>query len=152
MLFKDSKFTYNYGVNKYIQHEANVLSAFLQLSFFVAYAFKFYAWIVYGHDLTERQYWPADHPTLLAEAFFAVGTVVSFLRFFTFYTVNRTLGPLQISFSFSIGKWATFEQNFKQNSVTMIKCLSLMLLMIHAFAFGLTQLFSSSRELIILPV
>ena len=146
MLFKDSKFTYNYGVNKYIQHEANVLSAFLQLSFFVAYAFKFYAWIVYGHDLTERQDWPADHPTLLAEAFFAVGTVVSFLRFFTFYTVNRTLGPLQISFSFSIGKWATFEQNFKQNSVTMIKCLSLMLLMIHAFAFGLTQLFSSSRE------
>ena len=104
MLFKDSKFTYNYGVNKYIQHEANVLSAFLQLSFFVAYAFKFYAWIVYGHDLTERQDWPADHPTLLAEAFFAVGTVVSFLRFFTFYTVNRTLGPLQISFSFSIGK------------------------------------------------
>ena len=105
MLFKDSKFAYNYGVAKYMRQEANILSAFLQLSFFVAYALKFCAWVKYGDDMTERQNWPADHPTLLAEAFFAVGTVISFLRFFTFYTVNRTLGPLQISFSFSIGMY-----------------------------------------------
>ena len=29
----------------------------------------------YGQDLTPRDHWPAEHPTLLAEAFFAVGTV-----------------------------------------------------------------------------
>lgn len=50
-----------------------------------------------------RSTWPSTHPTLLSEAFFAVATVVSFLRFFSFYTINRTLGPLQISFSYSLG-------------------------------------------------
>ena len=29
----------------------------------------------YGQDMTPRDKWPAEHPTLLAEAFFAVGTV-----------------------------------------------------------------------------
>ena len=45
MLFKDSKFAYNYGLTKYIRREANVLSAFLQISFFIAYAFKSFAWV-----------------------------------------------------------------------------------------------------------
>ena len=45
MLFKDSKFAYNYGLSKYIRREANVLSAFLQISFFIAYAFKSFAWV-----------------------------------------------------------------------------------------------------------
>ena len=83
-------------LHKYPCNLVLVLQYFLESNNFRTY-------IKFRDSSEARSTWPSTHPTLLSEAFFAVATVVSFLRFFSFYTINRTLGPLQISFSYSLG-------------------------------------------------
>ena len=59
----------------------------------------------YIKSTTPRNDWPAKHPTLIAETLFAIATVLAFLKLCTFYIVNHTIGPVQISFTFSIGNF-----------------------------------------------
>lgn len=45
-----------------------------------------------------RYEWSTYHPLLISEAFFAVGTVLSFIRLTFLFRAVSWLGPLQISF------------------------------------------------------
>lgn len=44
-----------------------------------------------------REEWEMWHPTLIAEALFAIANIFSSLRLISLFTANSHLGPLQIS-------------------------------------------------------
>lgn len=104
MLWHDAKNIYYHGLRQFIARQGNVLAIFLQVSFMLSFALKVYSRMYYSDSSMPRQTWPAKHPTLLAEALFAIATVLAFLKLCTFYIVNHTIGPVQISFTFSIGE------------------------------------------------
>uniref|UniRef100_A0A0X3PE78 Transient-receptor-potential-like protein n=1 Tax=Schistocephalus solidus TaxID=70667 RepID=A0A0X3PE78_SCHSO len=81
----------------------------------------------YGFELTGRQNWPPDDPTLLSEAFFAIAHIFSFARIIFLFQVNEQLGPLQISLGNML--------------IDITKFLFIFLLVITSFACGLHQLY-----------
>ncbi|KAM7535485.1 hypothetical protein Aperf_G00000091743 [Anoplocephala perfoliata] len=81
----------------------------------------------YGFELAGREHWPADDPTLLAEACFAMAHIFSFVRILFLFQVNEHLGPLQISLGNML--------------IDITKFLFLFLLVITSFACGLHQLY-----------
>ena len=67
------------------------------------------------------------HPTLLAEALFAIANIFSSLRLICLFTANSHLGPLQIS----LGRML----------LDILKFLFIYCLVLLAFANGLNQLY-----------
>ncbi|KAG8238988.1 hypothetical protein J437_LFUL005045, partial [Ladona fulva] len=75
----------------------------------------------------ERKYWHSFDPTLLAEGFFAVGTILSFSKVLLLCQLNYYLGPLQVS----LGKMTEEISKF----------IALFIIIILAFSAGLCHLY-----------
>uniref|UniRef100_A0A8D2PHM7 Transient receptor potential cation channel subfamily C member 4 n=1 Tax=Zosterops lateralis melanops TaxID=1220523 RepID=A0A8D2PHM7_ZOSLA len=74
-----------------------------------------------------RESWDMWHPTLVAEALFAIANIFSSLRLISLFTANSHLGPLQIS----LGRML----------LDILKFLFIYCLVLLAFANGLNQLY-----------
>lgn len=74
-----------------------------------------------------RHSWEMWHPTLVAEALFAIANIFSSLRLICLFTANSHLGPLQIS----LGRML----------LDIVKFLFIYCLVLLAFANGLNQLY-----------
>ncbi|KAG9478462.1 hypothetical protein GDO78_013475 [Eleutherodactylus coqui] len=74
-----------------------------------------------------REEWDMWHPTLIAEALFAISNILSSLRLISLFTANSHLGPLQIS----LGRML----------LDILKFLFIYCLVLLAFANGLNQLY-----------
>lgn len=74
-----------------------------------------------------RCHWEMWHPTLVAEALFAIANIFSSLRLVCLFTANSHLGPLQIS----LGRML----------LDILKFLFIYCLVLLAFANGLNQLY-----------
>jgi len=74
-----------------------------------------------------RHLWEMWHPTLVAEAVFAIANIFSSLRLICLFTANSHLGPLQIS----LGRMM----------LDILKFLFIYCLVLVAFANGLNQLY-----------
>ncbi|CAL8401181.1 unnamed protein product [Boreogadus saida] len=74
-----------------------------------------------------RHLWEMWHPTLVAEAVFAIANIFSSLRLISLFTANSHLGPLQIS----LGRML----------LDILKFLFIYCLVLLAFANGLNQLY-----------
>ncbi len=74
-----------------------------------------------------RVEWEMWHPTLIAEALFAIANIFSSLRLISLFTANSHLGPLQIS----LGRML----------LDILKFLFIYCLVLLAFANGLNQLY-----------
>jgi len=74
-----------------------------------------------------REEWEMWHPTLIAEALFAIANIFSSLRLISLFTANSHLGPLQIS----LGRML----------LDILKFLFIYCLVLLAFANGLNQLY-----------
>ena len=74
-----------------------------------------------------RDSWETWHPTLVAEALFAIANIFSSLRLICLFTANSHLGPLQIS----LGRML----------LDILKFLFIYCLVLLAFANGLNQLY-----------
>lgn len=74
-----------------------------------------------------RACWEMWHPTLVAEALFAIANIFSSLRLICLFTANSHLGPLQIS----LGRML----------LDILKFLFIYCLVLLAFANGLNQLY-----------
>ncbi|XP_041920288.1 short transient receptor potential channel 4-like isoform X1 [Alosa sapidissima] len=77
--------------------------------------------------IKERGKWEMWHPTLVAEALFAIANIFSSLRLISLFTANSHLGPLQIS----LGRML----------LDILKFLFIYCLVLLAFANGLNQLY-----------
>lgn len=75
----------------------------------------------------QREFWEMWHPTLVAEALFAIANIFSSLRLICLFTANSHLGPLQIS----LGRML----------LDILKFLFIYCLVLLAFANGLNQLY-----------
>lgn len=78
-------------------------------------------------DFKPRNDWEMSHPTLVAEALFAIANIFSSLRLISLFTANSHLGPLQIS----LGRML----------LDILKFLFIYCLVLLAFANGLNQLY-----------
>lgn len=79
------------------------------------------------HGPKPRSSWEMWHPTLVAEALFAIANIFSSLRLICLFTANSHLGPLQIS----LGRML----------LDILKFLFIYCLVLLAFANGLNQLY-----------
>lgn len=79
------------------------------------------------NDCKSRYDWDMWHPTLVAEALFAIANIFSSLRLISLFTANSHLGPLQIS----LGRML----------LDILKFLFIYCLVLLAFANGLNQLY-----------
>ncbi|KAF5916402.1 hypothetical protein HPG69_017637 [Diceros bicornis minor] len=82
--------------------------------------------------LNPRESWDMWHPTLVAEALFAIANIFSSLRLISLFTANSHLGPLQIS----LGRML----------LDILKFLFIYCLVLLAFANGLNQLYFYYEE------
>ena len=68
---------------------------------------SFWLWVIFqvvgiaeakiAHEYIDRNTWPMGHRILISEIFFALGTVLSFLKLISLLKASSSLGPLQIS-------------------------------------------------------
>ena len=78
---------------------------------------------------TPRDTWPSGQPFLVAEAFYAVGVLISVVRLNNLLQVHSSLGPLQISL-------ATMVRD-------VIRFAIIFFIMLSAFVLAITKLYSS---------
>lgn len=93
---------------------------------------RFFVWATFlcslqYSGLLPRESWDMWHPTLVAEALFAIANIFSSLRLISLFTANSHLGPLQIS----LGRML----------LDILKFLFIYCLVLLAFANGLNQLY-----------
>lgn len=93
--------------------------------------FLFFFFLQYS-ALNPRESWDMWHPTLVAEALFAIANIFSSLRLISLFTANSHLGPLQIS----LGRML----------LDILKFLFIYCLVLLAFANGLNQLYFYYEE------
>ncbi|EPQ17952.1 Short transient receptor potential channel 4 [Myotis brandtii] len=97
----------------------------------LAHLFHYSAMANYS-ALNPRESWDMWHPTLVAEALFAIANIFSSLRLISLFTANSHLGPLQIS----LGRML----------LDILKFLFIYCLVLLAFANGLNQLYFYYEE------
>lgn len=99
---------------------AHCTSHLVHLCFFFVLFFQY-------NGSRPREEWEMWHPTLIAEALFAISNILSSLRLISLFTANSHLGPLQIS----LGRML----------LDILKFLFIYCLVLLAFANGLNQLY-----------
>lgn len=75
---------------------------------------------------------PPDHPSVLADAFFAIATVIAFLRLLSLTVSSQLVGPLQISLGGML-----FD---------IVKFILVFIIVWFAFALGLNQIYQTYEE------
>ncbi|XP_039601753.1 short transient receptor potential channel 4b isoform X2 [Polypterus senegalus] len=114
------------GLQDYMHDWWNLMDFLMNSLYLATISLKIVAYIKHN-GLTKRADWDMWHPTLMAEAFFAIANIFSSLRLISLFTANSHLGPLQIS----LGRML----------LDILKFLFIYCLVLLAFANGLNQLY-----------
>ncbi|XP_062308993.1 short transient receptor potential channel 4-like [Osmerus eperlanus] len=114
------------GFQDYIHDWWNLMDFVMNSLYLATISLKIIAYTKYS-DTKPRCSWEMWHPTLVAEAVFAIANIFSSLRLISLFTANSHLGPLQIS----LGRML----------LDILKFLFIYCLVLLAFANGLNQLY-----------
>ncbi|XP_013927006.1 PREDICTED: short transient receptor potential channel 4 [Thamnophis sirtalis] len=114
------------GLQDYVHDWWNLMDFVMNSLYLATISLKIVAFSKYS-GLLARQSWDMWHPTLVAEALFAIANIFSSLRLISLFTANSHLGPLQIS----LGRML----------LDILKFLFIYCLVLLAFANGLNQLY-----------
>ncbi|XP_022524504.2 short transient receptor potential channel 4b [Astyanax mexicanus] len=114
------------GFQDYIHDWWNLMDFVMNSLYLATISLKIVAYVKYS-GYKQRDKWEMWHPTLVAEAVFAIANIFSSLRLISLFTANSHLGPLQIS----LGRML----------LDILKFLFIYCLVLLAFANGLNQLY-----------
>ncbi|NWT42663.1 TRPC4 protein, partial [Chroicocephalus maculipennis] len=114
------------GLQDYIHDWWNLMDFVMNSLYLATVSLKIVAFLKYSGSVP-RESWDMWHPTLVAEALFAIANIFSSLRLISLFTANSHLGPLQIS----LGRML----------LDILKFLFIYCLVLLAFANGLNQLY-----------
>nr|XP_035972189.1 short transient receptor potential channel 5 [Halichoerus grypus] len=114
------------GFTEYIHDWWNLMDFAMNSLYLATISLKIVAYVKYNGS-RPREEWEMWHPTLIAEALFAISNILSSLRLISLFTANSHLGPLQIS----LGRML----------LDILKFLFIYCLVLLAFANGLNQLY-----------
>ncbi|XP_033905898.1 short transient receptor potential channel 5-like [Acipenser ruthenus] len=114
------------GFTEYIHDWWNLMDFAMNSLYLATISLKIVAYVKYNGS-RPREEWEMWHPTLIAEALFAIANIFSSLRLISLFTANSHLGPLQIS----LGRML----------LDILKFLFIYCLVLLAFANGLNQLY-----------
>ncbi|KAM4627619.1 short transient receptor potential channel 4b [Polymixia lowei] len=114
------------GFQDYIHDWWNLMDFIMNSLYLATISLKIVAYVKYS-GYKPRDSWGMWHPTLVAEALFAIANIFSSLRLICLFTANSHLGPLQIS----LGRML----------LDILKFLFIYCLVLLAFANGLNQLY-----------
>ncbi|XP_023661069.1 short transient receptor potential channel 4 isoform X1 [Paramormyrops kingsleyae] len=114
------------GLQDYIHDWWNLMDFVMNSLYLATISLKIVAFMKYS-GCKPRDNWEMWHPTLVAEAVFAIANIFSSLRLISLFTANSHLGPLQIS----LGRML----------LDILKFLFIYCLVLLAFANGLNQLY-----------
>ncbi|KAK6305787.1 hypothetical protein J4Q44_G00245670 [Coregonus suidteri] len=114
------------GFQDYIHDWWNLMDFVMNSLYLATISLKIVAYTRYS-GCKPRNQWEMWHPTLVAEAVFAIANIFSSLRLISLFTANSHLGPLQIS----LGRML----------LDILKFLFIYCLVLLAFANGLNQLY-----------
>ncbi|XP_029028710.1 short transient receptor potential channel 4-like [Betta splendens] len=114
------------GFQDYIHDWWNLMDFVMNSLYLATISLKIVAYTKYSGNKPRNQ-WEMWHPTLVAEAVFAIANIFSSLRLISLFTANSHLGPLQIS----LGRML----------LDILKFLFIYCLVLLAFANGLNQLY-----------
>uniref|UniRef100_A0A8C5P7U1 Transient receptor potential cation channel subfamily C member 4 n=1 Tax=Leptobrachium leishanense TaxID=445787 RepID=A0A8C5P7U1_9ANUR len=114
------------GFQDYIHDWWNLMDFLMNSLYLATISLKIVAYVKFKEP-SKREQWETWHPTLVAEALFAIANIFSSLRLISLFTANSHLGPLQIS----LGRML----------LDILKFLFIYCLVLLAFANGLNQLY-----------
>uniref|UniRef100_A0A9J8A625 Transient receptor potential cation channel, subfamily C, member 5a n=1 Tax=Cyprinus carpio carpio TaxID=630221 RepID=A0A9J8A625_CYPCA len=114
------------GFTVYVHDWWNLMDFAMNSLYLATISLKIVAYVKYNSS-RPREEWEMWHPTLIAEALFAIANIFSSLRLISLFTANSHLGPLQIS----LGRML----------LDILKFLFIYCLVLLAFANGLNQLY-----------
>ncbi|XP_040037929.2 short transient receptor potential channel 4a [Gasterosteus aculeatus] len=114
------------GFQDYVHDWWNLMDFVMNSLYLATISLKIVAYTKYSGSRPRNQ-WEMWHPTLVAEAVFAIANIFSSLRLISLFTANSHLGPLQIS----LGRML----------LDILKFLFIYCLVLLAFANGLNQLY-----------
>ncbi|XP_016123170.1 short transient receptor potential channel 5-like [Sinocyclocheilus grahami] len=114
------------GFTEYVHDWWNLMDFAMNSLYLATISLKMVAYFKYNSS-RPRVEWEMWHPTLIAEALFAIANIFSSLRLISLFTANSHLGPLQIS----LGRML----------LDILKFLFIYCLVLLAFANGLNQLY-----------
>ncbi|XP_046891519.1 short transient receptor potential channel 4b [Hypomesus transpacificus] len=114
------------GFQDYLHDWWNLMDFVMNSLYLATISLKIVAYVKYS-GFKPRESWEMWHPTLVAEALFAIANIFSSLRLISLFTANSHLGPLQIS----LGRML----------LDILKFLFIYCLVLLAFANGLNQLY-----------
>ncbi|XP_049582628.1 short transient receptor potential channel 4b isoform X3 [Syngnathus scovelli] len=125
-IWTEIKQMWDSGFQDYMDDWWNIMDFIMNALYLATISLKIVAYAKYsGHK--PRCSWEMWHPTLIAEALFAIANIFSSLRLICLFTANSHLGPLQIS----LGRML----------LDILKFLFIYCLVLLAFANGLNQLY-----------
>uniref|UniRef100_A0A7N6AMK9 Transient receptor ion channel domain-containing protein n=1 Tax=Anabas testudineus TaxID=64144 RepID=A0A7N6AMK9_ANATE len=125
-IWTEIKQMWDSGFQDYIEDWWNLMDFIMNSLYLATISLKIVAYAKY-HGPKLRGSWEMWHPTLVAEALFAIANIFSSLRLICLFTANSHLGPLQIS----LGRML----------LDILKFLFIYCLVLLAFANGLNQLY-----------
>ncbi|XP_028430329.1 short transient receptor potential channel 4b isoform X2 [Perca flavescens] len=125
-IWTEIKQMWDSGFQDYIDDWWNLMDFIMNSLYLATISLKIVAFAKYSGN-KPRDSWEMWHPTLVAEALFAIANIFSSLRLICLFTANSHLGPLQIS----LGRML----------LDILKFLFIYCLVLLAFANGLNQLY-----------
>lgn len=125
-IWTEIKQMWDSGLQDYLDDWWNLMDFIMNSLYLATIALKIVAYAKYSGQ-KPRSNWEMWHPTLVAEALFAIANIFSSLRLICLFTANSHLGPLQIS----LGRML----------LDILKFLFIYCLVLLAFANGLNQLY-----------
>ncbi|XP_076591180.1 short transient receptor potential channel 4b [Chaetodon auriga] len=125
-IWTEIKQMWDSGFEDYIDDWWNLMDFIMNSLYLATISLKIVAYAKYSGQ-KPRGCWEMWHPTLVAEALFAIANIFSSLRLICLFTANSHLGPLQIS----LGRML----------LDILKFLFIYCLVLLAFANGLNQLY-----------
>ncbi|XP_029302483.1 LOW QUALITY PROTEIN: short transient receptor potential channel 4b [Cottoperca gobio] len=126
-IWTEIKQMWDSGFKDYIDDWWNLMDFIMNSLYLATISLKIVAYAKYNGGKCCRDSWEMWHPTLVAEALFAIANIFSSLRLICLFTANSHLGPLQIS----LGRML----------LDILKFLFIYCLVLLAFANGLNQLY-----------
>uniref|UniRef100_A0A8C4I7P1 Transient receptor potential cation channel, subfamily C, member 4b n=1 Tax=Dicentrarchus labrax TaxID=13489 RepID=A0A8C4I7P1_DICLA len=125
-IWTEIKQMWDSGFQDYMDDWWNLMDFIMNSLYLATISLKIVAYVKYSGN-KPRCTWEMWHPTLVAEALFAIANIFSSLRLICLFTANSHLGPLQIS----LGRML----------LDILKFLFIYCLVLLAFANGLNQLY-----------
>lgn len=125
-IWTEIKQMWDSGFEDYVDDWWNLMDFIMNSLYLATISLKIVACAKYRAE-KPRETWEMWHPTLVAEALFAIANIFSSLRLISLFTANSHLGPLQIS----LGRML----------LDILKFLFIYCLVLLAFANGLNQLY-----------